>query len=98
MLYSNRRMKRKPAKKGQGLPISVIIIAAIGLIVLIIVVVMVQRRATIFGTGLKEVTTAKCPTNIEKPIGDPTCDPLYGAYKVKPGYECCRAAAATPSP
>ena len=44
-------------KKGQGLPITTIIIAALGIIVLVILIVMMQQRTTKFGTGLKNVST-----------------------------------------
>lgn len=83
MLHSNR--------VGQGLPISVIIIAAIGLIVLVIIVVMVQQRTAQFGTGLREVSEATCsPPNQWEPLGT-DCDVIYGNFEdQQPGMVCCR--------
>ena len=53
-------MKLFNHKRGQGLPISTIIIAALGLVVLIILFAIVTGRLGIFGTKLTNVTTESC--------------------------------------
>ena len=76
-------------KRGQGLPITTIIIAALGIIVLIILIVMVQQRATKFGTGVKEVSSGDCPGD-KGTIGD-DCDVIYGSFgNIKAGEICCK--------
>jgi len=76
---------------GQGLPISTIIIAALGLIVLIIMAVMVQQRTTIFSKGLKNVSEDTCaPTNEIKWMGT-ECETIYAPYTdLGSGQICCR--------
>lgn len=76
---------------GQGLPISTIIIAALGLIVLIIMVVMVQQRTTLFSKGLKNVSEDVCaPANEIKPTGT-DCEVIYATFTdLAPGQICCR--------
>lgn len=83
MLHSNRI--------GQGLPISTIIIAALGLIVLIIMAVMVQQRTTIFSKNLKNASEDVCaPTNEIKSMGT-DCDTIYATFTdLAPGQICCR--------
>lgn len=76
---------------GQGLPISTIIIAAIGLIVLVIIIMIVQQRTTLFGKGLGEASEQTCPGTWE-PIGT-DCDIVYGKFTEQnehPGEVCCR--------
>ena len=75
----------------QGLPISTIIIAALGLIVLIIMAVMVQQRTTLFSKGLKNASEDTCaPANDIKPIGT-DCEAIYGSYTdLGPWQICCR--------
>ncbi len=84
--------QQKPAyhksRRAQGLPITTIIIAAIGIIVLVILIVIVQQRTTMFGTGLKE-TTGNCPGE-KGTIGD-DCDVIYGSFKdIQAGEICCK--------
>lgn len=77
---------------GQGLPISTIIIAAIGLIVLVIIIVMVQQRTTLFGTGLKEASESTCPGEWQ-PIGSEDCTPIYGRFSDQDQHQgeiCCQ--------
>jgi hypothetical protein len=83
MLYSNRI--------GQGLPISTIIIAALGLIVLVIMAVMVQQRTTLFSKGLKNVSEDTCaPANEIKSMGT-DCETIYATFTdLGPGQICCR--------
>lgn len=81
------------SRRAQGLPITTIIIAALGLIVLVIMVMMVQTQVTKTGRGLRNVTEAKCePLHEIKPIGG--CDEIvYGDFadvRAKPGFACCR--------
>jgi len=78
-------------KRGQGLPINVIIIAAISLLVLIILIALVQTRTTFFSKGVKEVSEAKCEKPYQvKPIGD--CqEVIYGAFaNVGTSEVCCK--------
>ncbi|VVB81061.1 Uncharacterised protein [uncultured archaeon] len=83
MLHSNRI--------GQGLPISTIIIAAIGLIVLIIMIVLVQQRTTIFSKSLKNASEDVCaPTNEIRATGT-DCEVIYATFTdLGPGQICCR--------
>ena len=82
MLHSNR--------VGQGLPISTIIIIAMGLIVLVIIITMVQQRTALFGKGLRQTTVDCSPENEAKPAGT-DCDLIYANFKdLKPGEICCR--------
>ena len=47
-------------KKGQGISLNVIIIAAIALIVLVVLVMIFTGRMNIFGTGIKSATEQYC--------------------------------------
>ncbi len=85
MLHSNRMTK------AQGLPISTIIIAIIGLIVLVILIVVVQQQISKTGKGLREVEETKCePENQIEPVGA-DCEVIYAKFQdVRPGQICCR--------
>lgn len=91
-------------KKGQGISITVIIVAAIALVVLVVLIVMFVGRIGIFGAKVGEVTEARCAetcfTNelgirvYGSVISGATCGEgmhqSYGAYDdVSPGQLCC---------
>lgn len=80
--------------RAQGLPISTIIIAAIGLIVLVILSVMVAQKAGTFGKGSREVTEQECasPNRVE-PLGT-DCTLVLGSFKnVDANHICCKGTA-----
>ena len=91
-------------KKGQGISITVIIIAAIALVVLVVLIVMFVGRIGIFGTKIETVTGAECAetcfTNAGgyRVYGDVVTGAIcpaeshqtFGAYDdVPPGQICC---------
>ena len=77
-------------KLGQGLPISTIIIAIIGLFVLFIMIAIVSGRTGLFTKGLNETVSAECKSpNQVQPIGT-DCEVLYG-LKTGPSDVCCKA-------
>ena len=85
MLHSNRL--------GQGLPISTIVIALLGLIVLVILVVLVQTQVAKTGKGLRNVSEAQCAApNYVDTVGAADCDVIYGSFSnVQTGLQvCCR--------
>lgn len=78
-------------RKGQGLPLNTIILAALGLIVLVILAMLVQNQITKSGKGIRNVTEATCAPTFEiKNIGD-DCDVVYGSFvDVGAGKICCK--------
>ncbi len=84
--------KRSFSRKAQGLPITTIIIAALGIIVLVIVAAMLYQRTTVFGKGLRNVSEQVCsPPNVKAPIGT-DCETIYGSFKdLAPDELCCKA-------
>jgi len=84
--------------KAQGLPITVIIIAALGLIVLAILIGFVYQKTARFGTEVGEAGVAACePSNEWKPLGT-NCEAVYGRFsdqKDHPSDICCRKGTAT---
>jgi hypothetical protein len=91
-------------KKGQGISITVIIVAAIALVVLVILIVMFVGRIGIFGEKVEKVTEINCAqtcfTNNQGykvygrvEIGSDCgagMHTTYGAYDdVGPGELCC---------
>lgn len=78
--------------RAQGLPISTIIIAAIGLIVLVILSVMVAQKAGTFGKGTREQTDVKCEGEIGTPVPLAECqNPVYGTFtNVQFDKICCK--------
>ena len=83
-------------KKGQGLSLNTVIIAAIVLIVLVVLWAIFTGRMGTFSSTLKETTDPKaCPEGSSvQPVEG--CDfPIYGNYEVPAGKVCCREAAAT---
>jgi len=91
-------------KKGQGLPITVIIIAAIALVILVVLVAMFVGRMGIFGKKVATVTemscTESCFTNAQGArvhgvvMPGPSCPEgyheQYGSFKdVGAGELCC---------
>lgn len=83
MLRSNRL--------AQGLPISTIILAVLGVLVLIIVGAMIAQRAGWFGKETRAVTEKKCePNNVVRPIGT-DCTVIFGSFSdVGSGELCCK--------
>ncbi len=83
MLHSNR--------VGQGLPITTIILAAIGILVLVILIVLVQQKTTLFSKGLKNASENTCsPPNDKRPAGT-DCEVIYSSFKdLGAGEICCR--------
>ncbi len=75
----------------QGLPITTVILAVLGIIVLIIIGVMVSQRSSWFGKTSREVAEQTCsPPNDIEPIGT-DCEVIYSSFKdVKPGSICCK--------
>jgi len=90
-------------KKGQGISITVIIIAAIALVVLVVLIVMFVGRIGIFGERVERVTTDCSGTCFKNSggygvygqvISGTSCGAgmhqSYGAYDdVSPGQLCC---------
>lgn len=78
-------------KKGQGLSMNVIIIAAIALLVLVVLIAIFSGRMGIFSKDLND-NTKKIPCtgdNLEeKPLSD-GCDLAIGNYQVAAGNKCC---------
>ena len=75
-------------KKGQGLSITTIIVAALGLVILVVLIAIVGGRFQLFGKGLGEQTgMLDCAKAGGKPIVIFDCDnPLYGNYgEIKSG-------------
>lgn len=79
------------SRKAQGLPITTIIIIALGLIVLIIVGAMLYQRTAIFGKGLRNISEQQCsPPNVRAPLGT-DCEIIYGSFKdLGPNEICCK--------
>ncbi len=69
-------------KKGQGLSLNVIIIAAIALIVLIVLVFILTGRMQIFGKGLND-----CESKGGECDSRTNCKALKGNVEI-PGTEC----------
>ena len=78
--------------KGQGLPISTIILAIIGLLVLVIMGGLVYNKTSLFGEGTREISTRSCdPPNEIKPIGT-NCQVIYEMFENVGSNEiCCKA-------
>ena len=75
--------------RAQGLPISTIIIAAMGLIVLIILSFMVVQKVGVFGKGASEVSEQECPGHKEQLGAD--CELIPGRFKgFGPNNICCK--------
>ena len=69
-------------RKGQGLPITAIILILLGIIVLVIIIAMVTQKTKSAGEGLKEIEEGSC----EKAGGEPQpfgteCSIIYGNFK-----------------
>ncbi|MBI4146511.1 hypothetical protein HY489_04190 [Candidatus Woesearchaeota archaeon] len=78
--------------KAQGLPVTMIIIVAIGLIVLVIMGYIVSQKTTQFGKGTKEVAGQECKVPVGTPMLIEDCqDPVYGAFSnVRADQVCCK--------
>ena len=77
---------------GQGLPVSTIIIAILGLIVLLIVGAMVANKAGLFGTGTREASEQTCSPPNEKVTLGTNCQVIYGRFTdLGPDEICCKA-------
>lgn len=77
---------------GQGLPMSTIILAVLGILVLLIVGVMLSQKSSWFGKSSKNITEQQCgPRNVVQPIGT-DCEVIFGSFKdVRSGELCCRS-------
>ena len=82
-------------KKGQGMSLNTIIIAAIVLIVLVVLWAIFTGRMGLFSNTLNEQTGKKeCGDEGGKEVRIDECKspdfPLFGNYNVNDGYVCCR--------
>ena len=75
-------------KKAQGLPMNVIIIAAIAIVVLIIVVVIFRARATQFAKDV-ESCFAKGGVCLESPVDSKCQERIYDAKCPDEAPYCC---------
>ncbi|RMD57703.1 hypothetical protein D6825_03220 [Candidatus Woesearchaeota archaeon] len=81
---------------GQGLPVSTIIIAILGLIVLLIVGGLVANRVGLFSSGSRAASEQKCvegdnSPNVKMPLGTPCEEVIYGRFvDLGPDEICCR--------
>jgi len=85
-------------KKGQGISLNVIIIAAIALIVLVVLIMIFTGRMNIFGTGIKVTTEQRCADQAdgqgEVRLSTEGCDPenerqVLGAFTDVGNNEIC---------
>jgi len=77
--------------KAQGLQISTIIIALLGIIVLLILIFALTKQTGLFGKSANESTTLKeCISTIgeQKPFYE--CENPLLEYKADPGLVCCK--------
>ena len=83
--------KLRFSRKGQGLPITTIIIALIGLIVLVVLIGLVYQQTTKFSRGTKEISEATCePKNEKKSLGA-NCEVIYARFTdIGVGDICCK--------
>ncbi|MBW2977591.1 hypothetical protein KY331_01980 [Candidatus Woesearchaeota archaeon] len=83
------------SKKAQGLPLNVIIIAAIVLIVLVVLVIIFSGRIQLFGTGVKEQASPYTAKNCNIPGTNRKCYDTRqyciddGGYIISGRYEDC---------
>ena len=68
-------------KKGQGLPLNVIIIAAIVLIVLVVLWAIFTGRMGKFSTGLEEQSNKECIKDLSGKLQPPPCASNLKAIK-----------------
>jgi len=78
-------------KRAQGLQISTIILAVLGLIVLVLLLAIVYQRTNLFTKELRNVSENTCaPQNEVRPVGT-SCDAVYAQFKdVGADQVCCR--------
>jgi len=79
-------------KKGQGISINTIIIAAIALIVLVVLIAIFTGRIGSFGQGVDEATKKiACPGSVVN--ANQACpaqtSQLVGNYDIQLGQKCC---------
>ncbi len=88
--------------KAQGLQISTVILAVLGILVLFLLIGIVTGKIGWFGKGLEEAAEQECPANNVKTLIEP-CPPntqqIYGKFKTKNaagtftslsvGQKCC---------
>jgi len=85
-------------KLGQGLPISTIIIAALGILVLVVLGVIFSRGIGWFGKDLTAAGKNECPAPYTfEPIGTQCADVIYGNFKDHPNEICCKKGTTEPS-
>lgn len=90
------------SKRGQGISINVIIVAAIALIVLVVLILIFTGRMGIFGAGIDDATSGKDCNEYKSASGQSAgwqsgnCDaettPVYGKINDAdqyPGSVCC---------
>lgn len=86
LLPSNRLISMR---KGQGLPISTIIIAALGILVLVVLGYVFAQKTSAAGKEITKAGENKCEGDYErKPIGT-SCDVVYGSFKELGTNEIC---------
>lgn len=83
-------------KKAQGLPLNVIIIAAIVLIVLVVLWAIFTGRMGVFSKGIADVTKGGSCEEAGGQVKPATegcaegCEQIYGNFKLTAGDVCCR--------
>jgi hypothetical protein len=103
-LFKGKGMTYRRQKKGQGLSINTIIIAALGLAVLVILFAVMTGRLGIFGKGVDTTQQQLTECNQQckvggfasgSPVTDTSCraantEQIYGSFKdVGAGQVCC---------
>ena len=86
MLRSNRL-------RGQGLPLTVIIIAILAIIVLVVLVAIFTGQTTKFGKETRILTETYCTSlnGTAMTVGSECEEIIYGKFKdITPGYICCK--------
>lgn len=67
--------------RAQGLPISTIIIATLGILVLVVLGYIFSRETSDFGKDLGKAGKNECPQGYElKPVGTPCKEVIYGNF------------------
>jgi len=77
-------------RTGQGLPISTIIIAALGILVLVILGYMFSQKTSGFARNIGSTNENSCEPPYElKPVGTVCADVIYGNFK-EANKICCK--------
>ncbi len=91
MLHSDRMTRVFNHKKGQGLSISTIILAALGILVLVVLGYVFSRETSEFGKEIGTAGEGTCSGDYEeKPVGT-QCEVIYGNFKgLGTNNICCK--------